>query len=116
MVIRKWIASGHGPAMLVALLLSLIAGAPAAASPGSPSRAASLEQGSSQQAVVVKRTHSLQALRAPQPTPFSAVIPDAIGYTAPRPPVATLPVFEFAKTYPAYGRRDPQQPRAPPAN
>ena len=115
MLIRKWIASGHGPAMLVALLLSLIAGAPAAAVPQLSGRAPTLEQAPSQQAIFVKRAQSLQALRAPQPTPFAAIVPEEFGLALPILAPASVAGASQPKSARVAPTREPYQPRAPPA-
>lgn len=115
MLVRKWIANGHGPAMLVALFLSLLAGAPTAANANGAARTATLEQASGPQAVFVKKTPVLQALRAPQPTPLTAIIPGEIGFAAcPIIAAATLG-FQTPGFATARAERRPQQPRAPPA-
>ena len=116
MLIRKWIASGHGPAMLVALLLSLIAGAPAAAVPQAASRGPGIEQAPTQQAVFVKRAQSLQALRAPQPTPLDLLLPGGPHFAAPVLHAASSTPATLQASYSGREERRPYQPRAPPAN
>ena len=115
MLIRKWIASGHGPAMLVALFLSLLAGAPAAAVSQPSGSAPAIEQTSSSQAIFIKRAHMLQALRAPQPTPFAAVIPGEFRLAAPDHPPSIVNAAQKAALVRADDAHEPYQPRAPPA-
>ena len=116
MLIRKWFANGHGPAMLVALLLSLIAGAPAAAVPEAASRGTGIEQAPSQQAVFVKRAQSLHALRAPQPTHFDTLLPGGPQLAAPVIAAFLVPAVTPRASRGARDEHRPYQPRAPPAN
>lgn len=115
MLTRKWIANGHGPAMLVAFFLSLLAGAPAAAVAQLPSGASALEQAGSSQAIFIKRAHALQALRAPQPTPFAAIIPGEFRLSNPLVVLASVDQAGAPTPAPARAPRKPYQPRAPPA-
>lgn len=115
MLIRKWIANGHGPAMLVALFLSLLAGAPAAASAQLPGKGPALEQTGSAQAIFIKRAQTLQALRAPQPTPFAAILPEEFFLAAPLAPAPAGAASNLPNAVRASLSREPYQPRAPPA-
>jgi hypothetical protein len=102
--------------MLVALLLSLIAGAPAAAVPQAASRGPGIEQAPTQQAVFVKRAQSLHALRAPQPTPFDLLLPGGPHFAAPVLYAASSNPVALRTPDAGRAERRPYQPRAPPAN